>query len=46
MRSVYRKCRYVLDNGAAGFIIWELSEDSVDAAPRLLNIIGTAFRSR
>jgi chitinase len=46
MRSVYRKCRYVLDKGAAGFIIWEISEDSVDGAPQLLNVIGTAFRSR
>lgn len=38
-------CR-TIDTGAAGFIIWEISEDSVDGAPQLLNIIGTAFRSR
>ncbi len=46
MRSVYRKCRYVLDNGAAGVIIWELTQDSVGGAPHLLTVIGAAFGAR
>ncbi|HEX2695316.1 MAG TPA: glycoside hydrolase family 18 protein, partial [Acidobacteriota bacterium] len=46
MRSVYRKCRYVLDKGAAGVIIWEITGDSVDGAPHLLNVIGAAFGAR
>lgn len=46
MRSVYRKCRYVLDKGAAGVIIWEITEDSVNGAPHLLNVIGAAFGAR
>jgi chitinase len=46
MRSVYRKCRYVLDKGAAGVIIWEITGDSVNGAPHLLNVIGTAFGAR
>jgi len=46
MRSVYRKCRYVLDKGAAGVIIWEITEDSVNGAPHLLAVIGAAFGAR
>ncbi len=46
MRSVYRKCRYVLDKGAAGLIIWEITGDSVNGAPHLLNVIGAAFGVR
>ena len=46
MRSVYRKCRYVLDKGAAGVIIWEITADSVNGAPHLLDIIGAAFGAR
>lgn len=46
MRSVYRKCRYVLDKGAAGVIIWEITGDSVNGAPHLLNVIGAAFGAR
>ena len=46
MRSVYRKCRYVLDKGAAGVIIWEITQDSVGGAPHLLNVVGAAFGAR
>lgn len=46
MRSVYRKCRYVLDKGAAGVIIWEITGDSVGGAPHLLSVIGAAFGAR
>jgi chitinase len=46
MRSVYRRCRYVLDKGAAGVIVREITGDSVDGAPHLLNVIGAAFEAR
>jgi chitinase len=46
MRSVYRKCRYVLDKGVAGVIVWEITEDSVNGVPHLLNVVGAAFGAR
>ena len=45
-RSVFLKCRYVLDNEAAGVMIWELTADAGAGAPRLINVIGGAFRFR
>jgi len=42
-QSVGAKCRYVLDKNAAGIIIWELTEDTVNGQPVLLNAVGSAF---
>jgi chitinase len=42
--SVYWKCAYVLDKGAAGVIIWELSEDGFRGQNILIKAVGQAFQ--
>jgi chitinase len=44
--SVVAKCRYVLDKNAAGIIIWELTQDTVNGQPVLLNAVGGAFAKK
>lgn len=44
IRSVFRKCRYVLDKGLAGVIIWEVTADRNNGRPELLQTIARTFR--
>lgn len=44
IRSVFRKCRYVLDKGAAGVIIWEITADRHKGRPELLQTVARTFR--
>lgn len=44
IRSVFRKCRYVLDKGLAGVIIWEITADRHNGRPELLQTIARTFR--
>ncbi|MDI6849631.1 MAG: glycosyl hydrolase family 18 protein [Candidatus Saccharicenans sp.] len=44
IRSVFRKCRYVLDKGAAGVIIWEITADRHNGRPELLQTVARTFR--
>lgn len=44
--SVRSKCRYALDEGAGGFIIWELSHDRWGGQSVLLEAVGDFFRHR
>lgn len=45
-RSVALKSRYVMEKGAAGVIIWELTQDdSRGEAPSLLKRVGESFRN-
>ena len=46
IRSVFRKCKYVIDKGAAGVIIWEITADRNKGKAELLETIGKTFRSR
>jgi chitinase len=41
--SVWYKCRYVRDRGAAGVIIWEISLDRWQGKPHLLDVVKNAF---
>jgi chitinase len=43
-RSIALKCRYVLEAGAGGVIIWELTQDNVLGKPVLLERVGESFR--
>lgn len=45
-QSVDAKCRYVLEKNAAGVIIWELTQDTVNGRPVLLNVVGNAFSNK
>jgi chitinase len=45
-QSVAAKCRYVLDKNSAGVIIWELTQDTVNGQPVLLNVVGSAFAKK
>ena len=45
-QSVEAKCRYVLEKNAAGVIIWELTQDTVNGRPVLLNVVGNAFSNK
>jgi chitinase len=42
-QSIGAKCRYVLDNNAAGVIIWELTQDYVKGQSVLLKVVGDSF---
>lgn len=42
-RSVALKCQYVKDKGAAGVIIWELSQDGPAGRHDLLEVVGRSF---
>ncbi|MFZ2054212.1 MAG: glycoside hydrolase family 18 protein [Candidatus Aminicenantales bacterium] len=44
-QSVALKCRYVKENGAAGVIIWELTQDDSRGEPALLKRVGETFRT-
>ncbi|MCX8161185.1 MAG: glycoside hydrolase family 18 protein [Candidatus Saccharicenans sp.] len=44
IRSVFRKCRYVLDKGLAGVIVWEITADRNNGRPELLQTIARTFR--
>ena len=46
IRSVFRKCRYVLDKGAAGVIIWEITADRRNGKSELLETVGKTFCSK
>jgi chitinase len=46
MRSIALKCQYVKDQGAAGVIIWELSQDLRAGKSELLEIVGKSFGAR
>jgi chitinase len=41
--SIGAKCGYVRDNNAAGVIIWELTQDSINGQPALLKVVGESF---
>ncbi len=43
-RSIALKCRYVLETGAAGVIIWELTHDNDRGESTLLKRVGETFR--
>ncbi|MGB9906054.1 MAG: glycoside hydrolase family 18 protein [Candidatus Saccharicenans sp.] len=45
IRSVFRKCRYVLDKGLAGVIIWEVTADRHNGRPELLQTVAKTFRA-
>jgi len=45
MRSIALKCQYVKDRGAAGVLIWELSQDRRSGTSELLEVVGRSFRS-
>lgn len=45
IRSVFRKCRYVLDKGLAGVIIWEITADLHRGRPELLQTVARTFRT-
>lgn len=42
-RSISLKCQFVKDAGAAGVMIWDLSQDGRPGVPRLLEVIGRSF---
>lgn len=44
VRSVFQKCRYVLDKGAAGIIIWEITGDWHNGKSELLEAVGKSFK--
>ncbi|MDR1199624.1 MAG: hypothetical protein LBK94_11565 [Prevotellaceae bacterium] len=44
MQTVERKAKYIVDNGLAGIMIWELSYDTDIADKSLLNVIYEAFK--
>ncbi|MDI6844682.1 MAG: glycoside hydrolase family 18 protein [Candidatus Saccharicenans sp.] len=46
IRSVFRKCRYVLEKGAAGVIIWEITADYHRGRPELLQTVARTFRGQ
>lgn len=43
-RSISLKCQYVKDAGAAGVIIWEISQDFRNGKPELLEVVAKSFR--
>lgn len=45
IRSVFRKCRYVLDKGLGGVIIWEVTADWHNGRPELLQTVARTFRT-
>jgi chitinase len=45
-QSIDAKCRYVLDKNAAGVIIWELTQDTVNGQPVLLKVVGESFAQK
>jgi len=42
-KSVFKKGRYLLDKGAAGFIIWEITADRVNGRSELLPVVYQAI---
>jgi len=46
IRSVFRKCRYVAEKGAAGVIIWEITADRYNGKSELLQTVGQTFKIR
>jgi chitinase len=46
MRSISLKCQYVKDQGSAGVIIWELSQDRRAGRSELLEVVGRSFGAR
>ncbi len=44
IHSVLQKCRYVLDKGAAGVIIWEITGDWHNGKSELLEVVGQSFK--
>ncbi len=42
-RSVALKCQYIKDKGAAGVMIWELSQDGPTGRHDLLEVVGRSF---
>lgn len=44
IRSIFRKCRYVLDKGLAGVIIWEVTADWHEGRSELLQTVAKTFR--
>ncbi|MGB9764999.1 MAG: glycoside hydrolase family 18 protein [Candidatus Saccharicenans sp.] len=44
LRSVFRKCQYVVEKGAAGVIIWEITADRYNGRSELLETVSRSFQ--